>query len=241
MRRGNITAGFEDNIRLSNTFLDKYAKKSEQSNPIQPTPVKNPVSTPTRLTKHIASKEALLKIGFSSEGTGIYKDSSHHLWKLSREGEGYSITRVAEEDTILNEKKVANKVATTLSISSDSDLTSFFSNLDQSGVYYNKISENRTTEGYTAVVDVDSADVADFTSIASDSGIRTAGNHTAGEASDDVCSKVFSDEAVLTGISHYINMGYDKKEAVNNFIISNTLDKTHYTPLINEVLDRYNY
>ena len=77
-----------------------------------------------------------------------------------------------------------------------------------------------------------------FTTVARDSGVKTGAKEDEGWTEE---CKAFSDEAVLTGISHYITMGYDKKEAVNNFIASNELDKKYYEPLINEVLDRYNY
>ncbi len=238
MHKGNITSGFEDNIVLSNTFLGKYATVEA---PVVPTEPTAPVDTPvieSKTSKRIASKDELPGLGFTSEGTGIYKDSSHHLWELSREGEGYNITRVAEEEDILKEKKVASKVASQVTVSNDGGLGPFFANLDQNGIYYNKVSENTTDAGYSAVIDIDAEDMPDFTTVARDSGVKTGAKED--ESWTEEC-KAFSDEAVLTGISHYTTMGYDRKEAVNNFIASNELDKKHYTPLINEVLDRYNY
>ena len=240
MRRGgNITSGFEDNITLSNTFLGKYAKTEPATEAPIDTPVsKTPVIKESATVKRIASKDELPGLGFTSEGTGIYKDSAHHLWELSREGQGYSISRVADEEDILKEKKVASKVANTVTISNDTALGPFFSNLDQSGVYYNKKAEDVSDTGYSAVVDVAPEDMDEFTSVAQESGVKTA---TKDDNEETKNSKVFSDEAVLTGISHYSTMGYDTKEAVKNFIESNQLDSKHYTPLINEVLARYNY
>jgi len=192
-----------------------------------------------KTSKRVASKEELLKLGFISQGTGIYKDADHHLWNLSREGDGYSISRVAEEEDILKEKKIASKELTgsQVTVTNDTDLNTFFANLEQSGVYYNKVAEDTSDTGYSAVVDVSAEDMSEFTAIAQESGVRTA----AQDCKEEENYKVFSDEAVLTGISHYSTMGYDTKEAVKNFIESNQLDSTYYTPLINEVLARYNY
>lgn len=239
MHKGNITSGFEDNLALSNTFLDKYAKIEEQVTPVKPIPTETAIVA-SSTTKRVASKEELPGLGFTHEGTGIYKDSAHHLWELSRVGEGYSITRVAEEEAILTEKKVVAsvRVASQVTVSSDSGLLTFFANLDQNGIYYNKVSEDTTGAGYSAVIDIDAEDMPDFTTIARDSGVKTGSKESA-EGTDEC--KVFSDEAILTGISHYVTMGYATKEAVNNFIASNNLDKKYYEPLINEVLGRYNY
>ena len=241
MRKGgNITSGFEDNINLSSTFLDKYAavetaveSLAEVTASVKVALVEDPN------VKRVASKDELQKLGFVSQGTGVYKDATHHLWNLSREGEGYAISRVAEEEDILHEKRIASKevIANQVTVTNDTALGAFFSNLDQSGVYYNKVAEDMSETGYSAVVDVSAEDMSDFTAIAQESGVKTA----AKEADDSLedC-KVFSDEAILTGISHYSTMGYTIKEAVNNFIESYELDKKHYEPLINEVLDRYN-
>ena len=321
MRRGNITSGFEDNIVLSNTFLDKYAEEEEQVlelsledklsaisgileevsanyDDFSKENIINAISTilsgnseksandysdETRTkfvdilgklqgsveyiiehisslekdqiveelksalttsrewtaSKRIASKDELIKLGFTSQGTGIYKDADHHLWNLSREGEGYAISRVAEEEDILKDKKIATKeiAASQVTITNEASLGTFFSNLDQSGVYYNNVAEDISDTGYSAVVDVSDEDMGEFTAIAQESGVRTA----AKDCKEEENYKVFSDEAVLTGISHYSTMGYDTKEAIKNFIESNQLDSKHYTPLINEVLARYNY
>ena len=322
MRRGNITSGFEDNIILSSTFLDKYAEEAQEAivdlspedkineitgfleavgtNPddFDKESIINSItailagdneknakdysentrskfvdilgklqgsveyiiqnfdnldksqivktltdalaySKEWKTSKRIASKDELVKLGFVSQGTGIYKDAAHHLWNLSREGEGYTISRVAEEETILKEKKIASKevVANQVTVTNDAALGTFFSNLDQSGVYYNKVAEDVSETGYSAVVDVSAEDMNDFTAIAQESGVRTA----AQDCKEEENFKVFSDEAVLTGIAHYSTMGYDTKEAVKNFIESNQLDSKHYMPLINEVLARYNY
>ena len=193
-----------------------------------------------KTSERIASKDELAELGFISQGTGIYKDSAHHLWNLSREGEGYSISRIAEEEDILKEKKIASKevVANQVTVTNDVALGTFFSNLDQSGVYYNKVAEDVSDTGYSAIVDVSAEDMSEFTAIAQESGVRTAAQDCKEEIEN---FKVFSDEAVLTGISHYSTMGYDTKEAVKNFIDSNQLDSKYYTPLINEVLARYNY
>ena len=193
-----------------------------------------------KTSKRIASKDELLELGFISQGTGIYKDADHHLWNLSREGEGYSISRIAEEEDILKEKKIASKevIANQVTVTNDTELGTFFSNLDQSGVYYNKVAEDVAEIGYSAVVDVSAEDIGEFTAIAQESGVRTAAQDCKEEVEN---FKVFSDEAVLTGIAHYSTMGYDTKGAVKNFIESNQLDSKHYTPLINETLKKYNY
>ena len=239
MRRGNIPSGFEDNINLSSTFLDKYATVEPAVESVIEVESTKVASVENPNVKRVASKDELVKLGFISQGTGIYKDADHHLWNLSREGEGYAISRVAEEETILKEKKIASNeiVANQVTVTNDTALGTFFSNLDQSGVYYNKVAEDVSDTGYSAVVDVSTEDMGEFTSIAQESGVRTA----AQDCKEEENSKVFSDEAVLTGIAHYSTMGYDTKEAVKNFIESNQLDSKHYTPLINEVLARYNY
>ena len=289
MRRGNITSGFEDNIVLSSTFLNKYSNdETEVISDLSPEDKINGIvgfleevnmnpddfskediinviatilsagneknakdysenirtkfvdilgkiqgsveyiiqnintldkkqivdtlkdalaySKEWKTSKRIASKKELTDLGFISQGTGIYKDSAHHLWQLSREGDGYSISRIAEEEAILKEKKIANKVANTITVSNDTELAPFFSNLDQNGIYYNKIAEETSDIGYSAVVDVSPEDIDDFTSVAKESGVKTAAKDVEEEVEN---FKVFSDEAVLTGISHYSTMGYD--------------------------------
>jgi len=53
----------------------------------------------------ISSKQELPKLGYTSVAPGIYRDAKHHLWQLSRDGEGYVIERTADEETIRKAKE----------------------------------------------------------------------------------------------------------------------------------------
>lgn len=183
---------------------------------------------------YVASKKELTKRGFTSVGTGLYKSSDHHLWKLKREGEGYNISRVSDEEELLKEEKVASKTAHTVTVESDTSLSTFFDNLNQSGVYYTKISGGDNS----ATIDVDDADIDMFNSVLGDSDVRTAGIASEGSGIEE-SDKVFSDEAIITGISHYTNMGHDEKDAIKYFIDSNELDKKEYESRIKDILEKY--
>lgn len=132
--------------------------------------------------------------------------------------------------------KVANKVSSTITVKSDTPLDSFTKDLDQSGVYYQKRSSETDTDTgkLVASFDVEDKDLDTFKSVANDYGIIVEAKIA--EIKD--APKVFSDETIVKGISHYMNMGFTKNEAVKEFISSNDLDK-EYKKKIEDVLDKY--
>lgn len=261
----------------------------------------------------ISSKQELPKLGYTSVAPGMYRDAKHHLWQLSRDGEGYVIERTADEETIRKAKEtktaskktatiykveqtftipgfehitfspneeietfkssspsdkyqtsliqdmlgrevpimdtsLANlitnryitkiaKTAARLTTKSDMPLDDFSNDLNQSGVYYQKGSSRTDTESGKLVTDfeVEDKDLDTFKTIASDYGIIVEANKT---AEIEESKKVFSDEAIIKGISLLISMGFTKNEAIKEFIASNELDK-EYKKDIEDVLDKY--
>ena len=132
--------------------------------------------------------------------------------------------------------KVSNKIASTITVKSDMPLDSFTEDLDQSGVYYQKrYSETDIDTGkLVSSFEVEDKDLATFKSVANDYGIIVE----ARTAEIEESQKVFSDETILNGISHYMNMGFTKNEAVKEFLDSNALAK-EYKKKIEDVLDKY--
>ena len=302
----------------------------------------------------VRSLKELTSLGFISVGAGFRHDAKHHLWQLSRDGEGYVIERTADEETIrkAKETKTASKKTATvfkveqtftipgfehitfspneeietfkasspsdkyqtsliqdmlgrevpimdtalsnlitnryitkiaktarkflvvdsefnqahypdiigetfdeapgyaqvriidndktssrLTTKSDMPLDDFSNDLNQSGVYYQKGSSRTDTESGKLVTDfeVEDKDLGTFKTIASDYGIIVEANKT---AEIEESKKVFSDEAIIKGISLLINMGFTKNEAIKEFITSNELD-SEYKKDIENVLDKY--
>lgn len=324
----------------------------------------------------ISSKHELIDLGYTSIGSGFYKDSKHHLWQLNRDGDSYIIERTAEEETIRKSKetkiaskkiaavykvekeftipgfentifspeeeietfrvsspsdkyqksiiqdmlgnevpvmdttlsnlvqerfitKISNKISSIITIKSDMPLDNFTKDLDQSGVYYQKRSAETDTETgkLVASFDIEDKDLDTFKSVANDYGIIVEAKKVANELSDfsfndlvrfsirgkdykgrvkgfeldniivgfydeagnmeedsfkpteliklksaeiKEAPKVFSDETIIKGISHYMNIGFTKNEAIKEFILSNNLDK-EYKNKIENVLDKYNF
>lgn len=261
----------------------------------------------------ISSKQELPKLGYTSVAPGMYICSKHHLWQLSRDGEGYVIERTADEETIrkAKETKTASKktatvykveqtftipgfehtpfspneeietykssspsdkyqtsiiqdmlgrevpvtdttlsnlitnryitkiakTASRLVTKSDMPLDDFSNDLSQSGVYYQKGSSATDIESGKLVTsfEVEDKDLDTFKTIASDYGIIVEANKT---AEIEESKKVFSDEAIIRGISLLINMGFTKNEAIKEFIASNELDN-EYKKDIENILDKY--
>lgn len=362
----------------------------------------------------VSSKKELTRLGYKSLGTGIYLDAKHHLWTLTREGNGYVIERNAEEETLRKAKEcktadkkavsrediddfyfggeISNKIqelvdkgmswmdavallkeqgviktSSKVTIKSEVPIGQFLNDLSQSGVYYQKLSESNDDGKSTIMLDIDDTDKETFMNMAKDNNIvveatkvayqsdvfgmvyelyqdgeisdselaeinkvynmleqkfhnneinweefyRTFGdwiedsfprlkeklgnkitsnnkyekgdlviyngkkvviknisndgmriaipdyaqNKPAGsiiwvpisevttelnpkDAKIEESQKVFSDEAVYSGIKHYMNMGFSKKEAIDNFIESFNLDKS-YEARIKETIEKY--
>lgn len=189
-------------------------------------------------SKKISSKVELTELGLTSVGTGVYKDAEHHIWNLKKEGEGYSIIREAEEEDILEpadidegDRTASKKVAREITIegASPEDVTKGLSGIKGE---FASLVYNADTTGTAARGSIDEDEYPDFKAAAESTGLKVA--------EMERTNKVFSDEAVTTGISHYLTMGFTEKEAINNFIASYDLDKKEYEPAIKELLAKYN-
>lgn len=84
-----------------------------RSYPIENTKV---LSETTEASIKISSKQELPKLGYTSVAPGIYVCSKHHLWQLSRDGEGYVIERTADEEAMrkAKETKIASRKTATI-------------------------------------------------------------------------------------------------------------------------------
>lgn len=186
-------------------------------------------------SKRVANKAELADLGFTSVGTGVYKDAKHHIWNLRREGESYIISREAEEEDILEAKELtrnaSKKTAREITIegSSPEDVARNLSGIkgEFASLVYGEGIEGGPTRG-----SIDEDEYVDFKNAAESNGLRVA--------EMERTQKVFSDEAVTTGIFHYKTMGFTEKEAIGNFIKSYDLDKKEYEPVIKDILAKYN-
>lgn len=347
--------------KIANSYIEdenKYSKQSDKEN----TTTKFTLDMMKKERISVSSKKELIKMGFRDIGGGFRIDSKHHLWTLTREGNGYVIERNADEEVTLkakecktankkvavkyevttgvfeghifnghpvtisgqeriwdddsvgrsypieNTKLVETKTSSKITIKSEVPVGQFLSDLSQSGIYYQKISEVTDEDKIaTVVLDIDDSDKENFMNMAKDNNIVVEATKVAyqsdvfgminelyenGEISDfdnarinqkfneleslhlsdeltyeqfyrafgdwvekefpylkeklgaklaaiEESQKVFSDEAVYSGVKHYMNMGFTKKEAIDNFIESFNLDKS-YEIRIKETLEKYN-
>src|SRR4030065_2484291 len=99
---------------LSDEFVYKFIDRMGRQQHVAPiyTTLENngPKSFKVRSLKELTS------LGFISVGAGFRHDAKHHLWQLSRDGEGYVIERTADEETIrkAKETKTASKKTATV-------------------------------------------------------------------------------------------------------------------------------
>lgn len=188
-----------------------------------------------RESKKIASKAELVELGLTSIGTGLYKDSAHHIWNLKREGDGYSIERESDEEEMLSmkyssKKRIAREV--TLEGASPEDTNAFLQEMgpEGEGLYFSESG----SDGTSTKISIDETDFSHLYDQALSRGIRVSKT-----AEMEISKKVFSPEALTTGISHYTNMGFSEKEAIGKFIESHQLDKKEYESDIKDLLAKY--
>ena len=138
LRGSNIISKFGDSDTISDEFssklINKYAKKEEVVQESK-TAAKVVDDTHKKLSKRIANKAELVDLGYTSLGTGLYKDAEHHIWTLKREGEGYSVEREIDEEDRIAERGLDKAASRTVSVTGDSpaDLEAFTKAVNESG------------------------------------------------------------------------------------------------------------